>query len=108
MINKEGGMKSMIRPNGDHSTHFWNCIHNPFVHSWIFKYLNANEMMKKRLKICVLSTMVRNMYKGNQLIMDHKALKCVRANNGWPNGLPYKIPMIDGMTLTSPSWLQWL
>jgi hypothetical protein len=39
-------------------------------------------MTKNRPKICVLSTMVRNMYKRNQLIMDHKALKCVGANNG--------------------------
>jgi hypothetical protein len=60
-------------------------------------------MTKKIPKICVLSIMVTNMYKGNQLIMDHKALKCVRANNGCPNGSPYQVPMINGMALTSPS-----
>jgi hypothetical protein len=65
-------------------------------------------MMKKRPKICVLSTMVRNMYKRNQLIIDQKALKCVRVYSGWLNGSPYQVPMIDGMALLSPSWLQWL
>jgi hypothetical protein len=82
LINKEGGTKSTSKRNGDHATHLWNCINNPFAHSWICKYLNANELTKKKLKICVLFTMARNMYKGNQLIMDHKALKCVRATNG--------------------------
>jgi hypothetical protein len=47
-------------------------------------------------------------FEGNWLAMDHRALRCVKANNDPPNGPSWWIPMVDGMTLRSSSQLQWL
>jgi hypothetical protein len=47
-------------------------------------------------------------HEGNWMAMDHRALRCVKANNDPLNGSSWWVPMVDGMTLKSSSQLQCL
>ncbi len=55
----------------------------------------------------VSTIMDGNKQKEKQLIIERKALKWVKANNAPPRGSLWWVPMVDGMIMTSPSWLRW-
>jgi hypothetical protein len=44
-----------------------------------------------------------NRQKGKWLIIKPNALKWTKANNAPPKGSPWRVPMVDGMTMTLPS-----
>jgi len=52
--------------------------------------------------------MNRNKQEKKWLAIEHKALKWVKMNNVGSKGSPWRIPMVDGMIMTSRSRLWWL
>jgi hypothetical protein len=56
----------------------------------------------------VSSTMDGNRQEGKWLIIEYNALKWAKVNSALPKGPPWWVPMVNGMIMTSPSWLWWL
>jgi hypothetical protein len=46
-----------------------------------------------------------NRQDGKWPIVERNTLKWVKTNNAPPKGLVWWVPMVDGMTMTLPSWL---
>ncbi len=42
------------------------------------------------------------------IVIKHKTLKWIKVNSAPPKGSFCQVPMVDGMTMTSLSQLQWL
>jgi hypothetical protein len=49
-----------------------------------------------------------NKQKGKCLVVEHSALRWAKANNAFPKGSPWWVPMVDGMIVTLSSQLWWL
>jgi hypothetical protein len=74
---------------------FWKCSY-------------ANGTIEEGLTMCMSSTTHGNRQEGKQLTINCKALKWARANDTLFKGSPSRVPMANGMTVTSPSRLWWL
>jgi len=101
-------LKSSCKSNGDHATHFWSWIKRPITHSLVWKCSYVDDTIERGLMIWVSSIIDGNRQEGKWLVVEHKALKWAKANNGPPKRSHWRIPIINGMIVTSPSRLQWL
>ncbi len=83
-------------------------MERPITQSLILKCSCTDDTIERGHMMWMLSTMDENRQEGKQLPIEHKTLKWVKTNNASFKGSPWQVPMVNGMTMTSPSQLQWL
>jgi hypothetical protein len=108
VVNWNGMLKSVGRSEGDHASHLWSWIEQPITWNLIHKFSYVNDSIKGGLMMWVSFIMDGNKQEGKWLAVECKALKWVNANNAPPKGSPWQVPMVEGMTMTLFSQLQWL
>ncbi len=89
------------RLEGDHVTHFWCWIKWAVARNLIWKCSYVDNTIEGGLMMCMSFAMDGNIHEMKWLVVEHKALKWVRVNNAFPKGSPWRVPMVDGIIVTS-------
>jgi len=88
-------LKSSGKLEGDHAMHFLSWIERCIAHSSLYKCSHANDTIEGGPTMWMSLTMDGNKQKGEWLIVEHKALKWVKANGAFPkdhlDGFPWQM-----------------
>ncbi len=109
VIKWDGVLKtSNDKLKSDHATHSWTWIKSLLITlSSVWKCSYIDDVVKVSM-MWMFSTMDGNKQEGKRLIIERKVLKWTKTNSAPLKGSSCWVPMVDGMTMTSPSQLQWI